>query len=89
MKCPVCRAEIEGDALSCDQCGISFSDAPESTQEEPIIRGVKTHFATAIVMTLFFLPCGIVAILCAVKARTFLAAGNFDEAVTGLGEGRA
>jgi interferon-induced transmembrane protein len=82
MNCPVCGAQIGDPGDSCSHCGIGLSDTAQSTAENPITRGVKTHLATAIVMTLFFLPCGVVAIFYAVKARTLLAAGKFDEAVT-------
>ena len=80
MYCHKCGAMNEDNAWQCTRCGAVLHH--DETPSPPGASRIPTHLASAILVTIFFLPSpvGLVAVYFALRARKRIAQGDLDGA---------
>jgi len=95
MICPNCKSSVPDNSPVCPECGQNLrsfmKDVPVSadintgnpwsqTISQPLPRAIPTNMVFAIIGTLLFSPCGIVAVINAAKVSLLIQAGQVEEA---------
>lgn len=82
--CQSCEAENSYQNISCEKCNVPLGSNNQNSNSKRY-KNVPNYLITSIIVTLFFLPFGIVAIVYATSVNAKVAAGDIQGAKAASG----